>query len=198
MKTKNISMAATIAVCVFAAPLAIPQTSQDLNDAKAEAFSDAFDAASDAAERAGDANLTCDQLGVELITIMGDAKLQNAAKQLGAPEEIIAPVAQYRAGFDKTVAAIRALRMLGFLMNFVQVAVPGLVTSGLAQLVGVAETTLWLSQQKQTDRMQSQLLARVSVLTPVLPLIARAGAVGELAEDRNCEFLKKLQEQEKK
>jgi hypothetical protein len=197
MKTKKMSVAATIAVCVFAMPRAMPEAMADVDIDKAEAFSDAFEAASDAAERPGDAKMTCDQLGVELITIMSSGKLQSVAKQLGTPEEIIAPVARYQAGIEKTAAVIGALRLLGYLMNVVQVAAPGMAMSNLAQLVSVAETALWLQQNKQTAQMQSGVLAQLTVLTPILPELARASVVGELAEDRNCEFLKKLKEQAK-
>jgi hypothetical protein len=197
VKTIKLSVVATIAVFVFAAPLAMPQTPQDVSAAKATAFAEAYLAASDAAERPGDAKLTCDQLGIELITITSDAKLQNAAKKMGAPEEIVASAAEYRAGMDKTVAAMRALRVLGYLASAAQIMVPGLAQFAPTEVVGAAETALIVSREKQTVQMQSQMLDKISVLTPVLPQYARSVVVGELAEEHNCEFLKKLKEQAK-
>jgi len=194
VKTRKFSVAAALAVCVFATPRAMPAT-PDLTGAQIEAFTNAFEAASDAAERPGDAKMTCDQLGVELITIMSSGKLQSVAKQMGAPEEIIAPVARYKAGMEKTAAAIGALRLLGYLMNFVQVAAPGMASMGVANAISVAETALWLQQNKQAAQMQSRTLAQLTTLTPILPEFARATVEGELAEERDCEFLKKLKEQ---
>jgi hypothetical protein len=170
----------------FAAPsqkeLEAQYAEEDAKEAaKEDAEEAALDAAMDAAERPGDETLSCDALGVELTSLMSDAKMQAALAKFGAPEALIADLNKQNDGYHRTVAAIRATHLL----KYVVMGSPTLST-----VLGMVQEALVAKAGAQVNRMATKADSKVAVLTPVMPELARAARVGELANEKGCEFMK--------
>jgi hypothetical protein len=101
--------------------------------------------------------------------------------KFGAPEALIADLNKQNDGFHRTNAALRATHLLKYVV---------MTSPTLSTALGLVQMALGATSRAQVNRMATTADSKVAVLTPVMPELARAARVGELANEKGCEFMK--------
>ncbi len=147
-------------------------------DAAMRRMETAMTAAQAQAERPGDAALTCEALENEVIAFAEDPKIQAFAQEHGAQAEQRID----KIGATPRAAAVRA--GLDLLLGMAGSFVPGV------------DLLQWGLQSAESARMQgearkaeTQVMAMMDQLIPLMPQMMRGQRVYELAQARQCAFL---------
>jgi hypothetical protein len=130
------------------------------------------------AVRAGDEQLTCDQLQEEMTTTMTDPAVQSAVAANGADAQ--AQMDQMNGAQGRQRANMAASMFMGIASSFI----PGL---GYAQM---AQQQMQAAQmQRQAQQNMAQMQAMMERMIPIMPQMMRGQRVYELAQAQQCAFI---------
>jgi hypothetical protein len=135
----------------------------------------ALERAQAAALRPGDESLSCEALATELVAVAKDTALQaNVAKRGAEAQEKMARLN----AMAKEVAAPSAL-------TFFSSIVPGAAWAGQA-----AAAAQMPAQRAQATRNVQQVMQQAQEMMPIMPQLMRGQRVIELAQARDCAWLR--------
>jgi hypothetical protein len=170
---RTLLLCSALSLGLSAAPVAAAQNYEAMAN-----LEQSMAAAQAQAVRAGDEQLTCDELQNEITTTMQDPAVQSAVAANGADAQ--AQMDRMNAAQGQQRANMATSMFLGFASSFI----PG---AGYAQMA--QQQMQAAQQQRQAQQNMQQMMVMMERMTPIMPQLMRGQRVYELAQAQQCAFI---------